>query len=303
MTRRPPRVGIGMPVFNGERYIEKALDSLLTQTFGDFELIISDNASTDHTEDICRAYAARDKRIRYSRNETNIGYGRNQNLVAELSDGEFFMWAHHDDVRVPQYLEQCIAVLEKNPAVVLCYTNTRDIDEQGRPLPRVDPPLNLHAVRPCDRFRDIIRMDHICEPDFGLMRSSVLKMTGLHGHYADSDRVFLAEMALHGPFHKIPEYLFFRRAHELQSTAQHPDRQGRTRWFDPIKARKMVFPHFRQFREYLRVIDRAPIDPKEALHCYGSMLKWLFLNRRRLSIDLAMASKDLLRPFIRPIVN
>lgn len=298
-----PRVSIGMPVYNGERYIEQAIESILAQTFSDFELIISDNASTDRTADICRIHAVRDRRIRYSRNETNIGYGRNQNLVAELSSGEYFMWAHHDDVRDPQCLERCVEILQMNPSIVLCYTYTRDIDETGQLLPRVDPPLNLHSVRARDRFRDIIRMDHICEPDFGLIRTSILKKTGLHGHYADSDRVFLAELALYGPFHRIPEYLFFRRAHALQSTAQHSDRQGRTRWFDPTKLGKLVFPHFRQFREYLCVIGRVPLPWNEKVDCYASMMKWVHTNHRRLSADLTVATKDVLRPFVKALVN
>lgn len=302
MSGQFPRVSIGMPVYNGERYIEQAIESILAQTFSDFELIISDNASTDRTADICRSYAERDRRIRYCRNETNIGYGRNQNLVIELSSGEYFLCAHHDDVRAPQCLERCIEILEKNPSVVLCYTYTRDIDERGQPLPRTDPPLNLHVLKPRDRFRDIIRMDHICEPDFGLIRSSVLKKTGLHGYYADSDRVFLAELALYGPFHRIPEYLFFRRAHVLQSTAQCSDRQSRTRWYDPSKIGEIVFPHFREFREYLRIIGRVPIPLAEKLHCYASMVKWVLVNRRRLSDDLTVATKDVLRPFVKALV-
>lgn len=298
-----PLVSIGMPVFNGELYIEEALNSILAQTYVNFELIISDNASTDRTANICREYAARDQRIRYYRNETNMGCGPNQNLVAELSCGEYFMWAHHDDVRAPQCIERCVDILEKNSSIVLCYTYIRDIDETGQPLPRTDPPLNLHSARARDRFRDIIRMDHICEPDFGLVRASILKKTGLHGHYADSDRVFLAELALYGPFHRIPEYLFFRRKHALQSTAQYPDRQGRTRWFDPTKLGKLVFPHFRQFQEYLHVIGRVPLPLTEKLDCYASIMKWVLVNRRRLSDDLTVAIKDVLRPFVKALVS
>ena len=303
MGGQSPRVSIGMPVFNGMRYIEQALDSILTQTFDDFELIISDNASTDRTADICRSYAARDRRIRYCRNEVNIGLGRNQNLVAEMSCGEYFMWAHHDDVRAPQCIERCIEILEKNPSIVLCYTYTRDIDEMGQPLPRTDPLLDLHSLRPRDRFRDVIRMDHICEADFGLVRANILKKTGLHGHYADSDRVFLAELALHGPFHQIPEYLFFRRAHALQSTAQHPDRRERTRLYDPTKLGKLVFPHFRQFQEYLHVIGRAPLPLTEKIYCYASMMKWIFVNHRGLSTDVTIATKDVLRPFVKALAD
>src|SRR5436190_12174806 len=95
---RDPIVSIGLPVFNGERYLRQALDSLLGQDFQDFELIISDNASTDRTAEICRAYVAKDRRIRYYRNESNIGSAPNYRRVFELARGEFFKWCSHDDV-------------------------------------------------------------------------------------------------------------------------------------------------------------------------------------------------------------
>ena len=94
---KPPRISIGMPVYNGEQFLAGALDSVLTQDFEDFELIISDNASEDGTQKICLDYAARDRRIRYYRNEMNIGGSRNHSRVFELSAAEYFKWAHYDD--------------------------------------------------------------------------------------------------------------------------------------------------------------------------------------------------------------
>jgi glycosyltransferase involved in cell wall biosynthesis len=93
LGRDKPRLSIGMPVFNGEKYLKEALDSILAQTYSDFELLISDNASTDRTEQICREYAAKDRRIRYYRNEKNIGAPKNFNRVFELSSGKYFRWA------------------------------------------------------------------------------------------------------------------------------------------------------------------------------------------------------------------
>ncbi len=296
MNTNAPRVSIGMPVYNGELYLGEAVNSIVAQTYKDFELIISDNASTDGTPDICRAFADKDRRIRYYRNEKNLGLSRNLNRVIELSTAEFFMIAHHDDVRAPECVERCVKVLDSDPSVVLCYSKTRDIDEKGRFLERTDPRLSVDADRPRDRFRDLIRMDHICEPDFGLTRTRVLKQTRLHGNYPDSDRVLLAELGLYGRFYQIPEYLFFRRAHPLQSTALYPGRLERTRLFDPAKAGRIVFPHFRQFVEYLLVISRVPMARHERLLCYVEMVKWLSVNQRRLRKDLTIAIKQMLRP-------
>jgi len=285
-----------MPVFNGELYLEKALRSLLTQTFPHFELIISNNASTDKTGEICQDYAKLDSRIRYYCNEVNIGFGKNQNRVYALARGEFFLLAHHDDIRAPEYLERSISVLDSDPSVVVCYSETRDIDANDKLLPRKDPTLRLDSFSLRDRFRDVIRMDHICEPDFGLMRMRTLNKTKLHGDYADSDRVLLAELALYGRFYKLPQCLFFRRSHPLQSTALTPDRRSRTVWFNPEKTGKLLFPHFRQFTEYLKAINRTPISMPDRIWCYLQMCRWFGANRSRLFSDVELAGRDIARP-------
>ena len=298
-----PRVSIGMPVFNGEPYLEKALRSLLSQTFPDFELIVSNNASTDRTGEICRDYASQDPRIRYYCNEVNVGFCRNQNRVYGLSRARYFLLAHSDDIRAPQYLERTVSVLDFDPSVVVCYSKTIDIDANDKMLPRIDPVLRFDSLQLRDRFRDTIRMDHICEPDFGLTRTDILKKTMLHGDYADSDRVLLAELVLHGRFYQIPEYLFFRRAHSLQSTAIAPSRQARTVWFDPAHKDKLIFPHFKQFKEYLRAIGRAPISWRDRVWCFAEMLRWMKTNRKRLLSDVDFAGRQLLRPIYRILLG
>lgn len=302
MNPLAPRVSIGMPVYNGARYIKEAIDSLLTQTYADFELIISDNASTDSTPDIIKEYAQKDHRIRYYRNEKNLGLSANLNRVYELACGEYFMVAHHDDVRAPEYLERCLEILNNDSDSVVCYTKTQDIDESGNHVDRTDPPLKIDASGSLERFRDLIRMDHICEPDFGLMRVSFLRRTKLYGDYADSDRVLLAELGLYGKLHQIPETLFYRRVHSLQSTEKYPDRQSRTGLFNPAKIGKIVFPHFREFVEYLSVVNRVPLPWCERLGCYWELAKWLKVNRRRLKSDLIYAFIQVVRPVYRTLV-
>ena len=113
-----PKVTIGMPVFNGESFIREALDSLLAQTFIDFELIISDNASTDKTEAICRDYAANDSRIRYVRQAQNLGAMLNFKFVFDESQCEYFMWAACDDIWSPEFLGVNYSFLSQNPSYV-----------------------------------------------------------------------------------------------------------------------------------------------------------------------------------------
>jgi glycosyltransferase involved in cell wall biosynthesis len=115
MSSTAPKVSIGLAVYNGEAYLKEAVDSILTKRFTDFELIISDNASTDRTEKLCRAYAAQDERVRYHRNPTNIGGANNENQTCANGSGQYFRWAAHDDVCAPTLLEKCVAALDENP--------------------------------------------------------------------------------------------------------------------------------------------------------------------------------------------
>ena len=120
MDASTPRLSIGLPVFNGADYLEEALRSILAQTFTDFELVISDNASTDGTEDICRAYAMKDRRVKYHRNPKNIGATQNWYRVFDLSCGEYFASAAHDDLYAADYMEKCISVLDRDPSIIVC---------------------------------------------------------------------------------------------------------------------------------------------------------------------------------------
>jgi glycosyltransferase involved in cell wall biosynthesis len=303
MEDNTPRVSVGLPVYNGETYLEEALDSLLAQTYSDFELIISDNASTDRTEKICRAYAIEHKRIRYFRNEVNIGGALNHNRVFELSRGEYFMWAGHDDLRAPEYLQRCVEVLDQNPRIVLCYTKTQDIDAEGRSLPTKHADLAITSPRADERFRDLIRMDHRIEPIYGLIRSRILRKTPLEGQYADCDRVLLGELGLYGPFYEIPEYLFYRRDHPLGSVRVYPSRYQRTAWFEPTKPNTVVFPYNRQFKEYLRSIRRAPLSWYDEILCYLRMVGWLRRNWSKMGYDVVVASKSVVRPIVARFRN
>src|SRR3989442_255266 len=147
-SSRRPRVSVGMPVYNGERYLAEAVDSLLAQTYEDFELIICDNASTDRTGEIARSYAARDTRVRYARNEKNLGAGGNFRRAVALASGEYFRWAASDDVCAPQSLARCVEVLDQEPAAVLAYPSTRFIDEHGRVTGRSEEHTSELQSRP-----------------------------------------------------------------------------------------------------------------------------------------------------------
>ena len=210
-----PRLSIGLPVFNGEKYLKEAINSILGQTYSDFEFVISDNASTDRTQQICQEYAAKDLRIRYYRNEKNVGAPKNFNRVFELSSGEYFKWAAYDDVYAPEFLQKCVNVLDDDSSVVLCHSKTSRIDENGLLLGNYDNRTleRISSWKPHERFGDLITMRNTCWTIFGVVRASSFRKTPLHGSYIGADRNLLAEIGLMGRIIEIPEHLFFRRDH------------------------------------------------------------------------------------------
>src|SRR5881296_3232713 len=231
-----PRVSMAVPVYNGERYLGEALDSLLAQTYHDFELIICDNASTDGTGEIARSYASMDERVRYVRNERNLGLAGNVKRAFQLSSGEYFRWHAADDVCAPQFLARCVAVLDRHPAVVLAYPRTKLIDADGRVTAAYDDGLHLQAARPSVRFQQLLERVGYVNAQFGLLRAEVLRRTGLLGSYPAADVVFVAQLSLHGTFWEVPSFLFYRRFHP--GAASRMDRaQLRVVW-DPTSGRR-----------------------------------------------------------------
>jgi glycosyltransferase involved in cell wall biosynthesis len=299
MSENEPRISLGMPVFNGEAFLEPAIASILSQTYEDFELLISDNASTDGTEAICAKYAAKDKRIRYYRNAKNIGAVKNFNRVFELSSGKYFKWVAHDDLLAPGFLQRCVQVLDEDPTVVLCYSKARIVDEFGQVIGTYDVNLNnISSGEPHKRFRDLVLINHWCLEVFGLIRSSVLRMTPLISSHIGSDRNLLAELSLLGRFCQIPEYLFSSRDHARRSIKAIP-LHLRGAWFDPENGRHFVLPRWRLVYEYLRSVRRVPLDPYERTRCYLLFPAWLWRYWKSLGKDLFVAARQVLHMFVR----
>lgn len=272
-----PRVSIGLPVHNGERYLSKAIDALLAQSFTDFELIISDNASTDGTEEICRRYQALDGRIRYFRQPVNIGAAANHNFVVERARGEYFKWASHDDLYGRDLLLRCVEALDANPSVVLSHTWEAFIDAEGNILRRVDYRLATDSPSAPERFSDCLFVQG-GDDIYGAMRTDILRRTPLHGSYHHAERTVVAEMSLYGPFYQVPEVLYFRRHHPNRAERTRPTRRARAVSLDPRRANRLRHPLVRLHVEYLwgyvRAIQRAPLSPLDRLRCYGHLVRW-----------------------------
>jgi len=275
----------------------------MEQDFTDFELIISDNASTDGTEEICREAAARDPRIRYFRNETNIGATRNYNRVFELSRGEFFKWASHDDEFHPTFLRRCMETFARSPSsTVLVCTKAEIIDAAGVALCVSPDGVSINSESAIKRFAGVLFYSSV-HALWGIVRSEALRRTRLMGCVA-ADYVVLGELALLGNLIEIPEVLYRLRSHDGCSVVINRTARQLLAWHDPARARDWIFlPRWeRVYVEYLKSVRYMPLKPSERLACYlavpvvsywrrilratGSVRHRMGLHRKRQSDDL-----------------
>ncbi|MDP8932273.1 MAG: glycosyltransferase [Actinomycetota bacterium] len=288
-----PRVSVGVPVLNGERYLEEAISSILAQDYTDFELLISDNASTDRTQEICHNFLHQDARVRYERQPENRGAAWNFNHVFTLSRGEYFKWAAGDDVLAPGFLGRCVAALDAEPAVVVAHPRKIAIGPNGEELGRRSLGERTHDPRPHRRFLELTVRQLECHPVFGLIRADVLHRTDLIGGYADSDRVLLADLALHGPFREVGEELFLQRDHAGRSVKAYPKRRHRAVWFDPANEGRLLFPTWRVGEELARVVLRSPLPPHEKALCLAQFGPWASRYRGFLVYDVVVGGREL----------
>ena len=289
-----PKLSIGLPVYNGQNYLSAAIDSLLGQTFADFELIISDNASTDGTQAICRQYAARDERVRYVRQEVNRGAGWNFSETFRLARGEYFKWAAHDDLCAPTFLERCVERLEQDPALVLCFSRSAVIDHAGRVVADElsDDPrrCNFQGVsaagearrvalcgspKPRERYLGVLVYSLRCYEVFGVIRRSAMRRTGLHRPYNGGEKVFLAELSLLGRFAEIDEVLFFPRWHD-QRFSSNTSAVAQALHMNPAAPRRFAWP--RQLRSswgYFSIVAGTPLPFVERCRCLATFGRYL----------------------------
>src|SRR5262245_13501304 len=207
-----PFVSIGMPVYNEELHLEDALRSLLSQSFKDFELIISDNASTDRTGEICLTYAAKDPRVRYSRMKTNVGAIANANHVVQLANAPYFFFASGHDIRHETFIGRCIAILDHDTSVVLCYAAARWLEPDGHLGDVMSGQVDTRGLSQASSFRTVLwGLGGYAYPIYGIMRTDALKKTSLLRCTIGPDIVLIHELALLGTFAAIPEPLLYMR--------------------------------------------------------------------------------------------
>jgi len=275
--RRAPKVTVGLPVFNGENYVREALSSLLAQDFGDFELLVADNASTDLTLDICREAADRDPRVTVLTSDHNRGAAWNYCRLVWAASGEYFRWASHDDVNHSRLLGSAVDVLDADPAVSLVYWRMQLIDQRGEVIAVAPSAAMAEEGRAPARARTFFatkRLPHAAP--FGLVRRRQMLGTSLIKPYKASDRTLLLELALRGRWFEVPESLFHHRRHADRSV-RIPLVQ-RQAWWDGGTGAPLRRPRWRLLAEHVRAVNDAPLSRRERAECLAYVGLWLGNN-------------------------
>lgn len=300
--RKGPTLSIGLPVYNGQNYLDQAVAAVLGQRYTDFELILCDNASTDRTQAICEAFAAADPRVRYERSETNLGLVRNFNRAFELSTGRYFKWLSHDDLLGPEFLQQCIDQLEADPSLSVCCTSVAVIDADGYMLETEEntrnnrrdplgitrlrdapgPERGLEDGRVSHRHRGVLLHSTRCYEEFGVIRASAIRSTPLRGYYPGSEKVFLTELALLGKIKVLPDIGMFMRVHDDRLSSQAASCDRRALYLTPSDKRKRSWlpPQVRCAVGYAGAVLRQPMPLRERLGCLWNIARFCLQFRK-----------------------
>lgn len=284
-------------MYNGAQYVAEAVASVLAQTESGFELVISDNASTDDTEEICRDFAARDERVVYVRNKANVGGAPNYNRCLALSSAtEFFKWIAHDDTIDSRFLELCSAALDAEPEASLAFPALVEIDAEGRTL-RTEP-ADLGLVDPDAGRRargfveEVRRSRDILWAVFGLARRSSLLRGGLHGSYVASDQVFLFGLVLAGKLLCIPGTSYTRRVHGGASMQVNISPKARAAWYDTGSRPRLGLPHWTMLAHHAAAVHRSGLPPGERSRAYGAVARRARHEWRNLGGDVKTVARE-----------
>lgn len=260
-VRHSPLLSVGLPVYNGLPYLEETLRSMRDAEFQDYELIVCDNASTDGTCEVVQEFAREDSRIRYFRNERNIGAARNFNRSFELARGKYFRWLASDDLHSHGAIARCVEVLERDPSAFLAFPRTRVIDGAGNVTQDYDDGDGWSSSSPSERFGYSLGRWGLSNAMFGVMRTDVLRHATLQGDYPASDLVMQSDLAIRGRFVRVSGEYYYRRMHA--GCTDNLDAVALAQFYDPDRGSAFHNKTLRLLRELGRVVLRAPVTSRE----------------------------------------
>lgn len=296
MQETPALVTVGIPVYNGERWLPDAVDSILNQTFDRLVLAISDNASTDGTQEICESYAAIDERVQFSRTSSNVGLFANYDRVFAMSSTPYFKWASCNDICGPSFLESCINVLEERPDVVLAYPRTALFDkniEAAEPW-EDDPCIDQQLAS--ERIRALLSTLRLNNAFNGVIRSDILRRTRLNKIHTGSDINLVAELALHGKIIRVSDRQFYRRMNATASSILVPEK-GRSAYFSNEPRDVLELRQFRIEGGLIAALLRTPMPVRERIATARYLTRRLIHNRDKLFGELGSVIRARLYSF------
>ncbi len=207
--KEKPLISLGVFLRNEGRFICQSLESLQAQDYDNLEIIISDNCSTDDTDAICRKFAVGDNRVKYERQETNIGATANFIRVLDRATGAYFMWASGHDLWAPDLVSKCVAALDAHPGAALAYASSTWIDADGAALDKESGWYDTRGMDAIGRF--FMAFWGNLHPVLGLIRTEYLRdLPKIHA-CVGSDQIILTELALRGDFIHVPDSSWSRR--------------------------------------------------------------------------------------------
>ncbi len=273
-----PKVFIGMPVYNGERFIKEAVDSLLSQSFSDFTLFISDDSSTDKTGNICREYAEKNARVQYYRQEKNLGMFANFKFVMDKADTEYFMWAAQDDVWEKDFLEMCVKKLDAEKDISIAATGIADVDSFGRTLRELhDFPSLSGKPRIASVARYVLQPEILgkCNIMYSLFRLSTIRhLWDIYPQRVEwgSDYHFSLAAISHFGIYIEPKILFKKRhggsSNPLSTLNDKKEIEHKIEFKNP-KNHMFPFGRFsRYFSGHMKALRGTPYKPIMALLLY-----------------------------------
>jgi len=282
---KPPLISIGMPVYNGAAYIRFTLEGLLAQSFGDFELIVSDNASTDATRDVIEDCMLLDARVRYERQPANLGVNPNFSHVARRARGEFFKWSSSSDWCAPTFLERCLHELQAHDDTVLVAPRTRLF--QDTPSKSQDYEFDIEVLddAPSARFARLHSTLALNNALNGLIRTPALRRTRLIEPYRSADVVLMGHLALLGKFRLLSERLFYRRMEAATATVLQDPAAVRTFHYPQMNAGILLQASKRQLGR-ARAALSAPMPIGERLRTLTYAAKLGYWERETLLEDV-----------------
>ncbi len=287
-------VSIGLPVYNGERYLRQALDSLLAQDYGTFKLIISDNASTDATPQICREYASTDPRICYFRNESKVEVFANFGLVLERAQGDYFMWAAADDTWLPTFVGALAAELDRDPEAAVAMCATKRIREDGTLVDYVRLP-DLFRSNGKSHFAMAMALAsgkpyHLYF--YGLFRTEFIKRAFPRiPMVVLGDRLFVCELALATRFRYVDQVLYIRMGHDQPIPDRYVGEELGRIWTERLRYVKLV-------AAVVPYLASSPMVPwQRKLFIPAVALRFAWMQRKRVRREIWGALRNWVMQF------